>query len=77
MNYAQFEAVLAELGLSKREFSELVGMNYTSITNWKQGGAVAGWVASWLANYELAQRYKALVRLIETSGLIPQEPLES
>lgn len=56
-----FENKLKELKLNKRDFSELCGLGYTTITNWRGFGKTPEWVRSWLENYELAQKYKAII----------------
>lgn len=61
MTYKEFNDKLTDLGLNKRDFAKMCELNYTSITNWSGKGEVAGWVRSWLENYELAQKYKAIV----------------
>ena len=61
MDNIEFENKLKELGLSKRDFSELCGLGYTTITNWRCFGKTPEWVRLWLENYELAQKYKAII----------------
>nr|WP_321317764.1 hypothetical protein [uncultured Campylobacter sp.] len=56
-----FENKLKELGLSKRDFSNLTKLNYVSVAGWKQKGKTPEWVESYLEFYELAQKYKAIV----------------
>ena len=51
MNYEIFEELLKEANLTKKEFAELVDMNYTSITNWNKSEKIPFWVKSWLENY--------------------------
>lgn len=50
MNYEEFEELLNKAKLTKKEFSELVDMNYVSITNWNKS-KIPFWVESWLQNY--------------------------
>ena len=56
-----FENKLKELGLSKRDFSNLTKLNYVSVAGWKQKGKTPEWVESYLEFYELAQKYKAII----------------
>lgn len=37
MEYENFEKLLAEAGLSKKEFASLMGLNATSVTNYAAG----------------------------------------
>ena len=64
MQYDNFEALLQEVGISKKEFAELVKMNYTSVTNWKQSNNVPEWVESWLINYDKACKFDKAKGLI-------------
>lgn len=66
MQYDNFETLLQTVGLTKREFAELVKMNYTSVTNWKQSDNVPDWVESWLNNYNKACKFDKAVGLINT-----------
>lgn len=61
MTNADFENKLKALKLTKRDFSVLCGAEYTGIAKWKQKGNTPNWVSSWLENYELAQKYKAII----------------
>ena len=62
MTYDEFKSTLKELGLSKHEFSNMVGFTYNSINNWNNhiNKPVPTWVDSWLENYRLAKRYKEI-----------------
>ena len=57
MTYKEFNDKLAELGLNKRDFASICELNYTSVTNWGGKDEVAGWVRSWLENYDKARKY--------------------
>lgn len=54
---ADFESRLKELGLNKRDFSELCGLGYTTITNWRGFGKTPEWVESYLELYDKARKY--------------------
>ena len=54
---ADFENKLKELGLNKRDFSELCGLGYTTITNWRGFGKTPEWVESYLEFYDKARKY--------------------
>ena len=64
MQYDAFEAMLGVVNLYKKEFAELVKMNYTSVTNWKQSDNVPEWVESWLINYDKARKVDNAVGLV-------------
>ena len=55
MNYDEFENKLKSISLSKKDFSEMVKMSYTGVTNWRQTNSIPGWVNSLLINYEKAK----------------------
>lgn len=61
MDNLEFENKLKELGLTKRDFSNLCMLGYTSVAAWKQKGKTPEWVESYLEFYELAQKYKAII----------------
>lgn len=56
MDSNEFETALKSVGLSKKEFAELVGMNYNSVVNWNKGD-VPAWVPSWIENYAKSKAY--------------------
>lgn len=51
MTYKEFEELLKELKINKKEFAGLVEMSYQTIMNWKNTDNVPKWVKSWLENY--------------------------
>ena len=51
MNNQAFEELLKSAGLSKKDFSKLVEMNYNSVTNWNKSDKIPQWVGSWLKLY--------------------------
>jgi hypothetical protein len=54
---SEFECALKSVGLTKKEFAELVGMNYNSVVNWNKGD-VPSWVPSWVDNYAKSKAYE-------------------
>ncbi|WP_343353260.1 hypothetical protein V3I05_07960 [Helicobacter mastomyrinus] len=55
MQNTEFEQKLEQLGLSKKEFTAIVGMPYQTLMNWKQKEQTPIWVDSWLENYAKAK----------------------
>ena len=51
MNNKLFEQLLIDAELSKKDFANLVEMNYNSVTNWNKSDKIPEWVASWLKLY--------------------------
>jgi hypothetical protein len=58
MRYNEFEVLLANASINKKEFAGLVDMNYVSITNWNKSQKIPNWVKSWLNNYIKAKSYE-------------------
>ncbi|ASQ30249.1 hypothetical protein CAV_0582 [Campylobacter avium LMG 24591] len=65
MTYEEFSLRLKELGLSKKDFANLTGLEATSVTNWKAKNEVkSSWVKSWLDNYEKALKFEKIKELV-------------
>ncbi len=59
MTTKEFEELLKQAKLTKKEFAELVKMHYTSVTNWKQDKKnIPAWVGEYLKMYIELQKYK-------------------
>ena len=44
--------------------TKFTNMSYTGVTNWNQRNQTPAWVDSWLENYEKANKYDFLIRLV-------------
>ncbi|MBX7489910.1 hypothetical protein [Helicobacter turcicus] len=64
MSYEDLTKHLKNLGLSKEEFAQIVGMSYHSVTNWK-AKEIPKWVDSWINLYYTAQKYDKIVELVQ------------
>lgn len=64
MDINEFDRLLEEAKISKKEFSLLVDMNYNSIINWNKN-KIPSWVKSWLENYIKAKKFDELVEIIQ------------
>ena len=69
MNYEIFEVLLKQANINKKEFANLVEMNYTSITNWKNTDNVPKWVKSWLQNYIEKCKHEKLKETLRDVGV--------
>ena len=69
MSYEEFEQLLKELKINKKEFSALVEMSYQTIMNWKNTDNVPKWVKSWLENYIEKQKHQKLIKTLRESGV--------
>ncbi|MBS4314287.1 hypothetical protein [Campylobacter vulpis] len=65
MDIETFEKKLNELGLTKKEFANMVGAVYNGIVNWNTKGETPKWVDSWLENYEQQKSFDNLVSEVE------------
>lgn len=48
MKNEDFEKLLKQSKMNKKEFANMVEMNYTSVTNWASNDNVPNWVRTWL-----------------------------
>lgn len=51
MEKEEFNKLLKQANLTKKEFSEQVDMTYGAVNNWGTSQAFPRWVESWLQNY--------------------------
>lgn len=51
MNYKDFEKLLANVGINKKDFANLTELSYQTVMNWQRNDNVPKWVKSWLENY--------------------------
>ncbi|WP_300446157.1 hypothetical protein [Helicobacter typhlonius] len=65
MQNTEFEQKLEQLGLSKKEFTAIVGMPYQTLMNWKQKEQTPIWVDSWLENYAKAKTLDNVAKAIK------------
>ncbi len=57
MNYKEFEEILKNININKKEFSELTELPYQTVMNWSKSKKTPKWVKSWLNNYIEAKSY--------------------
>ena len=66
MTRQEFNDLLHKAALSKREFSESIGIQYNSVNQWGSNGrGIPIWVESWLKNYIRLQAFEELRKIIE------------
>ena len=52
MNREEFNKLLEQANLSKKEFCSLIELNYKAVNNWGSSNInIPKWVKSWLENY--------------------------
>lgn len=66
-----FNKKIKELGLSREDFSKMVGLSYGAVSNWNdEAKPIPPWVESWLENYEKAKSYEDVKdKVLEIEGI--------
>ena len=65
MTNNEFETILEEYTLSKKQFAELTELPYQTIMNWKRSDNPPNWVKSWLENYIKAKDMDKVVEAVK------------
>lgn len=66
---AEFTKLLKDAGLSKKDFSGILGTSYQGVNNWGTNGRdYPYWVESWLNLYIENKKCKELKQMIKDSG---------
>lgn len=65
MTNANFESELARLKLSKKDFTQIVGMPYQTLMNWKAKDETPAWVEPFLRFYEKSVAFDELLTMIK------------
>lgn len=61
-----FDKKLDDLKLSRKDFADLTGLAYSSVSNWHdEKKPVPSWVGSWLENYQKARDLDTAVAIFE------------
>ena len=69
MTNEEFEKILKTLGLTKKEFAQLVDVSYGGVVNWgRESQTVPNWVESWLELYAKNKKFETLKQSIKDSG---------
>ncbi|STQ86196.1 hypothetical protein LS73_000110 [Helicobacter muridarum] len=64
MNNTDFEKRLEALKISKKDFSEIIGMPYQTMMNWKQKDETPVWVEPFLYYYEKGLALDELLEIL-------------
>ncbi|MCV3428227.1 XRE family transcriptional regulator [Campylobacter sp. IFREMER_LSEM_CL1904] len=65
MEVGEFEKLLKQAGLTKREFAKLTNMNYNSVVNWGTKNTYAKWVEPFLNYYIKAKKFDELTQALK------------
>ena len=69
MTNDEFEKLLKESELTKKEFARLVDMSYGGVVNWgRSTQTIPNWVESWLELYRKNRQFENLKKSIKDSG---------
>lgn len=69
MSNEEFEKILKETGLTKKEFARLVDVSYGGVVNWGRATqSIPNWVESWLDLYKDNRKFENLKKSIKESG---------
>ena len=59
MNREEFNNLLKQANLSKKEFCEFIDLNYNTVNTWGSSKInIPKWVKSWLENYIKSKSYE-------------------
>ena len=64
MSYNEFEDLLKKLNLSKKEFSQLTELSYSTVITWSKTNDVPNWVKSWIENYIDKKKFENIKAMI-------------
>ena len=64
MELSQLKEMLKKAGLNKKQFSELISIQYNTVNAWGSNNAVPVWVKSWLTLYIENKECKELKEII-------------
>ena len=69
MSNEEFEKILKEIELTKKEFARLVDVSYGGVVNWgRVTQSIPNWVESWLELYRKNRKFENLKKSIKDSG---------
>lgn len=73
MNYKEFEDLLIEIGLNKKEFASITELSYQTVMNWNNINTVPKWVKSWIENYKKAKVSDTIIETVKPFILVEIE----
>lgn len=71
MEKKEFDSILKQNQLSRKDFAELSGIQYTTVGKWNDTDrTIPSWVESWLKNYIKAKSYEDVKdKVLQIEGL--------
>lgn len=62
----EFNALLEKANLTKKEFCQIIDLNYSAVNNWGTGNInIPKWVKSWLENYIEKKKFEHIKNTIK------------
>lgn len=68
MDKEEFNILLKQANLTKKEFAGIIDMRYSSVNNWGSSQQFPRWVKSWLENYIEAQKHHKMMEILKDNG---------
>lgn len=65
MEKEEFNKLLTEAGLTKKEFASIIGIGQGSLNNWGSTQNIPYWVESWLENYIKAKVSDTIINAVK------------
>jgi len=66
MNRDEFNSLLEQAHISKKEFCELIDLNYATVNTWGSSNInIPRWVKSWLENYIKAKISDDIIKAVK------------
>jgi hypothetical protein len=66
MNKEVFDNILKDINKTRKDFAELTGIKYTTVTKWNDTDRpIPPWVESWLKNYIKAKDMDKVVEAVK------------
>lgn len=65
MELPKFKELLKKAGLNKKQFAELLGMQYNTVNAWGSNNSIPVWVESWLENYIKAKDLESIIETVK------------
>ena len=65
MKKDEFDTLIKEVGLSRKDFAELTGVQYTTVGKWNDDDRqIPTWVDSWIENYRERKKLEELQKIL-------------
>ena len=70
MKKQEFDNILKKSNLTRKEFAQLSGIQYTTVGKWNdKDRTIPAWVKSWLENYIEKQKHQKLIKTLRETGV--------